>query len=312
MRRSRLLLLVLLLVTAIAVGGCGAPKNVAPQEWQPPVPLRTLTDADRDVTFQTVDGFELRIDIYRPAKTDGKPAPVVVYLHGGGWMYGDKTGGPGIEVIPELVKRGYVVASPNYRLAPAYKFPAQIEDVKCAIRFLRANAAKYGLDPERIGVLGNSAGGHLAALLALTDVSDGFEGSGGYADQSSRVQAVADWFGVVNLLDPKYRDPALAKVFAQPTMTMTEREVVYRRFSPVTYVSKDAPPFLILHGEKDTLVPFQQSADFAQQLQAAGAPVTFMAVKNAGHSFVPAGGTVTPTREEIITITADFFDRVLK
>jgi acetyl esterase/lipase len=123
------------------------------------------------------------MDIYYPRKASG-PVPIAVYVHGGAWAVGDKTWVTAPLDIEELIDRGYMLCAIDYRLAPRYKFPAQIEDVKCAIRFLRANASKYGIDPTRIGAWGESAGGHLVALLGVTDSSAGLEGSGGYADQS--------------------------------------------------------------------------------------------------------------------------------
>ncbi len=157
-----------------------------------PTPLPAPTPGrriERDVTYCTTDGIVLKMDLYLPSRSTTKPAPVAVNIHGGSWSFGDKTKSENQPEIDELVARGYMVAAVNYRLAPAYKFPAQIEDVKCAIRFLRAHAADYALDPKHIGAFGCSAGGHLAAMLGVTDASDGFE-RGAYLDQSSRVHAV--------------------------------------------------------------------------------------------------------------------------
>ncbi len=150
------------------------------------------------MTYGVADNVSLKMDIYYPQTAAGA-LPVVMYVHGGGWTGGDKTAGAGANEIPEMIKRGYLVVSVNYRLAPQYKFPAMIEDVKCAVRYLRATASDYGLDPDKIGVWGGSAGGHLVALLGTADASAGFEGSSGYLDQSSRVRAVVDFFGPAEL-----------------------------------------------------------------------------------------------------------------
>jgi len=264
---------------------------------------------DRDVTYCSPNGQPQRLDIYYPATSSGS-APVVLYVHGGGWTSGDKRTGNGSETIPELVKRGYLVAAVNYRLAPASKFPAQIEDVKCAVRFLRANAAKYGIDPNRIGAMGGSAGGHLVSLLGTSDATSGFEGNGGYAGVSSRVQTVVDMFGPADLTVAfeGAGDTLVKGVFGAANRT----DPVVKDASPVTWISKDDPPFLILHGENDRLVPLSQSQELYDRLTAAGVPAKLVVVKNAGHGFVPDGGQISPTRDELTKMIADFFDARLK
>ncbi|OGN92650.1 MAG: hypothetical protein A2Z75_08305 [Chloroflexi bacterium RBG_13_50_10] len=264
---------------------------------------------ERDVTYGVADGVALKMDIYYPKAAEGT-MPAVLYVHGGGWTKGDKRIGAGASEIPELVSRGYLVAAINYRLAPQYKFPAQIEDVKCAVRFLRANAATYGIDPERIGAWGGSAGGHLVSLLGVTDATAGFEGNGGYADQSSRVQAVVDMFGPSDLTVAF--QGANTQLLEQVFGTTDHNSDIVKRASPVTWISSDDPPLLILHGEKDTLVPPSQSKLLYDRLITAGVPATLTIVKNAGHGFAPAGGTIDPSRTAITKIVADFFDKHLK
>ena len=277
------------------------------------LPLQPITDAakvERDVTYGKVGEIELKLDIYFPRKTDGKPLPVAVYVHGGGWRNGDKAQGAGAMAIPELVKRGYLVCSINYRLAPEFKFPAQIEDTKCAIRYLRAHAKEYNLDPERIGVWGGSAGGHLAALLGTSDASSGLEGKGGWAEQSSRVQAVVDMFGPADLtVEFAGGNSQVGKnVFGASSI----KDEVLKRASPVTYVSKDDPPFLILHGDQDRLVPLSQSEKLHERLKAAGVSSTLVVVKNAAHGFAPQGGEPSPNRMELSRMIGDFFDKALR
>lgn len=259
----------------------------------------------RDVAYGTDPAMTL--DLYRPAASG--PRPVAVYVHGGGWKDGDKSRLGTAFAIPELIQRGYLVVTVNYRLAPAARFPAQIEDVKCAIRFLRAHATEYALNPERIGAWGGSAGGHLVALLGTSDASAGLEGSCGWADQSSRVQAVVDMFGPVDLT-PTFPDTYQrngADVFGATSL----QDPVLVRASPITYVSKDDPPFLLIHGTEDNLVPIQQSEAFAEKLKAAGVPVSLLPVQHAGHSLMPASGDPTPGRAEVATAIADFFDKYL-
>jgi acetyl esterase/lipase len=264
---------------------------------------------ERDVTYCTVDGVPLKMDIYHPTITN-RAVPVLLYVHGGGWTKGDKAAGAGVREIGEMVRRGYLVAAVNYRLAPEHKFSAQIEDVKCAVRFLRANARAYGLDPERIGAWGGSAGGHLVSLLGLTNRSAGFEGSGGYMDQSSRVQAVVDMFGPSDLTQvfAGANSRIMQEVF---NVTDPDSEIL-KWASPATYASSDDPPFLLLHGAKDVLVPLSQSLELYDRLRAVSVPATLVIVENAGHGFVPVGGKIKPTRAEITKMVADFFDEHLK
>ncbi len=279
----------------------------------------------KDVTYCTAsatdptssdDRIALKMDIYYPSRTfstsldknDLKALPVAVYVHGGGWTTGDKGSGAGIIDTQGLLARGYLVVSINYRLAPQFKFPAQIEDVKCAIRHLRATAAVYNLDPNRIGVWGGSAGGHLVALLGTTDKSVGWD-VGEYIDQSSRVQAVVDLFGPADLTQ---MFPGLSIIVGQSVFgASTQNDPILLRASPVTYISPDDPPFLILQGDKDTTVPPSQSQTLYDRLKVGGVPATLVMVKNAGHSFTPVGGAIDPTREELTNIIADFFDQHL-
>jgi acetyl esterase/lipase len=162
-----------------------------------PLDPAKLGTVDRDITYATIDGVAIKMDIYYPRSAD-KAVPLVLYVHGGSWAGGDKSSAGSI-YIPDLVAGGYMVASINYRLAPDYKIQSQIEDVNCAVMFLKAHAAEYGIDKAHIGAIGDSAGAHLVALLGTSDASAGLEGSGGYNDRSSRVQAVIDLFGPTDL-----------------------------------------------------------------------------------------------------------------
>lgn len=263
---------------------------------------------ERDVTYGMVDGVALKLDLYYP-KSTADPVPIAVYVHGGGWTSGDKSGGAGFQEVQELVGRGYLVAAVNYRLAPRHKFPAQIEDVKCAIRYLRANAVRYGADPKRIGAWGGSAGGHLVALLGVTDSGAGFDGSGGYLDESSRVQAVVDMFGPTDLT--KLFAGANPRLIETVFGTTDRNAESLKKASPVNHLSIDDPPFLILHGELDKLVPPSQSQIFYEKLKETGVPATLVIVKNAGHGFAETASPISPSREEISKMVADFFDRHL-
>lgn len=265
-----------------------------------------LGTVEQDITYCVAEDVPLKLDVYYPQTMGRRPAPVAVYVHGGSWSGGSKSEPHGMVDVPELLSRGYVVASVDYRLAPQHKFPAQIEDVKCAIRFLRAHAARFHLDPNRIGAWGHSAGGHLVSLLGTTTPEAGFEGTGGYLDQSSRVQAVVDLSGRADL-----RGMPAEKAMA--VFGVTDGLVhLLEHASPITFVSKDDPPFLILHGENDTIVPVEASQAFYERLRAAGVPARLVVVKNADHTFQSGEALTNPTRVELSKLIADFFDQYLK
>lgn len=274
--------------------GCRAPNSAGRTE--------------RNVVYAHIGEKELVLDLFFPKSSDPKPRPVAVNFHGGGWTYGAKWNGTGWLAASELLQRGYVFVSVNYRLAPRNKFPAQIEDAKCAIRFLRAHARQYNLDPERIAAVGNSAGGHLAALLGTAKESAGFDRSGGWTNESSRVQAVVDMFGPADLLYGVQHNETWSLLASEVFGSKTSEEIL-RRASPVNYVAPDDPPFLLLHGERDSLVPLVQSELLAAALRKAGVPVEFIIVKHAGHCFVPAGRPPSPNDAEIGKLIADFLDR---
>lgn len=274
-----------------------------------PTPLNSLGKVERDVTYCTMGDVALKLDVYIPNPTDGKPLPVAINVHGGSWSGGDKENSDSSADIPTLVERGYLVVGVNYRLAPKYKFPAQIEDVKCAVRFLRAHAAQYHLDPNRIGAWGCSAGGHLVSLLGTTDKSAGWDNVGEYKDQSSRVQAVAALSAPtdITLYNVIARSDMLQRVFG----SQTGINPVLVRASPTTFVTKDDPPFLILQGDQDDVVPLKQGEKLHDKLTAAGVPANLVTIKNGRHCF-PAEPDMSPTREGITQMIADFFDQTLR
>ncbi len=220
-----------------------------------------------------------RLDLYLPEKAAG-PLPLVVWVHGGAWQAGSKDGCPALF----LLSKGYAVASINYRLSQHAVFPAQIEDCKAAIRWLRANADKHHINPDRIGVWGSSAGGHLVAMLGTTGNTKSLDGKGGNLDRSSRVQCVVDWFGPSDLLtmhgghdNPDSPESRLIGGAVQ------ENPDKARNASPVTYVSKDSAPFLIMHGDRDNTVPPGQSDELAAALKKAGVEVALVVVQGNGH-----------------------------
>ena len=261
---------------------------------------------ERDVTYCNNDGLDLKMDIYYPKSVSGL-VPAVLFIHGGAWQMGDKTD---IIDIPPLLARGYIIASINYRLAPQYRFPAQIEDAKCAVRFLRAHAKTLQLDIGHIGIIGISAGGHVAALLGVTDSSAGFDGTGGWMDQSSNVQAVVYMAGVtdLNLFSTEPTRNVLQDLFGK--QNFNSENLTWA--SPLTYINRNAAPFYILHGEKDDIVPIEQSQILYNRLLSNGVPVTMEIVKNADHSFGPVGGQMSPDWYEITIRISNFFDQYLR
>ncbi len=287
-----------------------------------PLDPAKLGAVERDVTYCTAGGVDLKMDVYYPNSLAGSAdvaattgamgqVPAVLYVHGGGWTRGDKSDGAGAAAIPALRDAGFLVASINYRLAPEFRFPAQIEDVKCAVRYLRANADSYSLNPDRIGAWGGSAGGHLVSLLGVTDASAGLEGSGGYPDESSRVQAVVDMFGPADL-SQEFEGGAIGSTLGGRVFGATDRgSEILRAASPVTYISADDPPFLILHGDSDALVPVSQSQELYDRLTSAGIPARLVIVANAGHGFVPDGGDISPSRQELGRMIVEFFTQQL-
>ena len=264
-----------------------------------------------DVQYCTGRGKPLLMDIFVPRQPTRALTPAILWLHGGGWERGDKNGNSGALLLADA---RFVTASIFYRLSGDDPFPADIEDCKCAIRYLRANATKYGIDPNRIGVAGASAGGHLAELVATADEKAGLEGSGGWPDVSSRVQAASAYYGVSDftvgaMQFQHHTGKVVVKLFRGDE---NSKPALYRQASPIRYVSKDSPPLLLVHGEQDDLVPFSQSVEMTRAYQDTGLTVEFIPVKNAGHDFEQIGPeAITPSVDEIHRKTVAFFKRYL-
>ena len=283
--------------------------QISSESLPPEFDKTKIGTTESDVTYCTMSGVPLKMDIYYPS-TIQRQWPLVLYVHGGGWGAGDKKG-IGFIDIDALQKAGILTVSVDYRLAPQYKFPAMIEDVKCAVRYLRAHAEKYNIDPERFAAIGGSAGGHLVALLGVTDKAAGFD-VGEYADYSSRVQAVVSISGLADLAQPFTMQLFFDRMFVFGVND--PYDPIFSRASPVNYITPDDPPFLLVHGELDTTVPIKQSVILYRHLQRAGIYTDLVTVKNADHIFLPVGkGPIEPTTEEINSMIMSFLkDHLLK
>ncbi len=257
-----------------------------------------------------------KLDVYLPSLKQ-KKFPVIVWLHPGGFTMGDKK--MVLPLVPTILERGYAVVSVNYRLAQEAMFPAQIYDAKAAVRWVRANAAKFRFDPERVAAAGISAGTTFAALLGTTAGHPEMEDlSMGSPDQSSHVSAVVAWYGPMDYttLDaqrsdsgqPEWKETAdsgEAMMLGGLTSEVPEK---YRAFSPQTYINKDCPPFYFQHGTGDTIVPYLQSMCFAEALaKVIGKDkVTINLIKDANHF------DRVHSSPENINASVDFLDKYLK
>ena len=299
-----------LLSSVLAFAMFVVPAFAQPATTQRQMPFGRVPEgvqAHRDLAY-VADGHERhKLDLFVPEKADG-PLPLIIWVHGGGWQNGSKDGCPPLR--SGYVGRGYAVASINYRLSQHAPFPAQIEDCKAAIRWLRAHAREYNLDPNRFGVWGSSAGGHLVALLGTSGDVKAFD-VGANLDQSSRVQAVCDYYGPTDFMafvtTPGFERHASPNAPEVKLLggSVTEKPDLAKRASPVTFVSRDDPPFLIVHGDKDPTVPVNQSQLLFDALKQAGVSVHFHTIKGAGHGRGFGGPEIEPM------VTA-FFDKHLK
>lgn len=294
-------------IAAIAVLSAAEPPQRPVENRPARVSLPSGTRMLRDIAYVPGGHERQKLDLYLPPQersADGRPAPLIVWVHGGAWRAGSKDRCPALP----LVRQGYAVASINYRLSQHAVFPAQIEDCKSAIRWLRAHATQFGFDPDRIGVWGSSAGGHLVALLGTTGDTELFHRADGPA-VSSRVQAVCDWFGPTDFtkmnlagsrMDHDAPDSPESQLIGGP---IQENPQKCAQANPITYVSKSDPPFLIMHGDGDPLVPLNQSELLHEALTKAEVDSTLHVVKGAGHGF---GGPETHG------MVRTFFDKHLK
>jgi len=255
-------------------------------------------------TYCSPGGTALKMQIHSPrGKTNINAA--VIYIHGGGWNSGDRTMGFERRRMKALDSTGLTVVTLDYRLAPEYKFPAQIHDVKCAIKYIRKNAAKYNIDPNRIALMGDSAGGHLAALAGLTQAEDGLEGST-FPEVSTEVKAIVGFYGAYDLVNV---EPSLLQHAIPPAISSSHDRYIH---SPIIYVDEDDPPVLLIHGKEDKFVDVAQSVKLAMILKDKGHQPLLLVVENGGHGLVPRGGTPTPDNDVVDKLMIAFLTDALK
>jgi acetyl esterase/lipase len=269
----------------------GIPFLLAEEESSDPSFVSTLRMEVRgDIPFLNPTRSE-KMDLYLPKdRPSNTLCPAVLVIHGGGWKRGDKRQAREIEFGTTLAENGYVAASINYALRSAGKFPLNLQDCKNGIRYLRAHAGELGIDPSRIAVMGGSAGGHLALMVAYTGDDPALAPTEPYPGVSDKVSCVVDFYGITDIGSRKKTDPNGNPT--EPQVVESEVQAIFgskpedwKKASPVGYIRKDLPPTLILHGRKDTTVDSDQSQELADALKKAGATYEIIWLPNAPHSF---------------------------
>lgn len=294
-----------LVLAALPLSAASQAANVEP----PPG-----TIVHRDVPYVAHGHARQVLDLYLPAGASA-PSPLILLIHGGAWRQGDKATNRGVAaLVPVLLDAGYAVASMNHRYSSQALFPAQIHDAKAAVRWVRANQTRHEVDGSRIGVWGGSSGGHLAALLGTSAGVPSMDGDLGDVDQSTRVNAVVAWYPPTQFLEMDAQrlpdgwvhnapDSPESQLLGGPVQ---ERADAALAASPLTYVSSDDPPFLLLHGDADRLVPFQQSLILRDALSAAGVAVDLRILPGAGH------GLADFLNQEVIRLVVQFFNQYVR
>jgi acetyl esterase/lipase len=258
---------------------------------------------EKGIEYANPDNQHLQVDLARPAQGDG-PFPAVVCIHGGGFRAGTREGYD--KLCLTLAQRGYVAITVTYRLAPAYPFPAAVQDCKGAVRWLRANSAKFHVDPERVGVTGGSAGGHLAQFLGVTAGVKEFEGEGNL-DQSSAVSCVVNFYGPSDFTKSYDKSVDAAEVlplFFGGNLETKRREHIVG--SPLYWVTPDAAPTLCVHGTEDKYVAYEQATWIVDRLKACAVEANLLTLEGAGHGFKGADA------QKAEAALLEFFDQHLK
>jgi len=289
------------LTAKVKAGSSPAAADVRGPQWQ----------GTRSVTYCVEDGQALLMTLFAPNNpgVSQHPVPVVLQVHGGGWQQGSRfTSLADSTTATDLVSAGFMVASIDYRLAPKYPWPDQIVDVECAVRFLRAHATTFGIDPTRIAAWGDSAGGQLVSLLGTANVSQPWQ-KGSYLTESSRVAAVVDEFGPADLGATDWPHSTAEMIRTVFGAWPSAASPVLKGASPVTYVTAGDPPFLIIQGRDDQVVPVSQSEELAQRLRAVGNHPDLVLVDRGRHGLDTPGEI--PSTSEISSIITTYLQRNL-
>lgn len=263
------------------------PRSTAWKAIVVPFPIRhPEVERQRDILFRRVAGLNLRLDVYRH-RAHPQNCPVLLQIHGGGWVIGSKNE-QGLPLMVRMAQRGWVCVSANYRLSPHATFPDHLVDVKAAIAWIRENIASYGGNPNFVVVTGGSAGGHLAALAALTANDAAYQP--GFEHKNTAVQGAVTMYGVYDFVDRfhTFQNPEIHRLLESKVMkaSLQEAPEAYEKASPIAWVRADAPPFMVVHGDQDTLVPVEQARHFVAALRAASKqPVVYAEIPGAQHAF---------------------------
>lgn len=281
---------ILLLLLLSASGLCQGPVVPQPENAAAFAAELFRYEVEPNIVYRIADNYEAKLDVYRPAAAT-RPAPVVMVIHGGGWIAGSKEQRV-LEMMPYL-QMGFAAVNVEYRLAQVSLAPSAVEDCRCALHWLFVNAKKYNFDPNRVVLQGGSAGGHLVLMTGMLTPAAGFD-RGCWTEQDDvwtkspgtdkdpRVAAIVNWFGISDVVDelhgPNAKGYAVIWLGDQPNA-----DEIARRVSPINYVSKNVPPIITIHGDNDQLVPYAQSVRLHKALAAAGVINQLYTVPGGGH-----------------------------
>ncbi len=245
-----------------------------------------------NITYLRAGGMDLKLDVYRPRNANG-PTPTLIYMHGGGWTNGNKEGAA-LTFLPYM-QMGWAIVNVQYRLADVAHAPAAVEDCRCALRWVYQNAAEYNFDLDAIVTTGNSAGGHLALTTGMLTADAGLDRqcpgdrrrtwtTGTVGNEPLEVAAIVNWYGITDVYDLAHRPPGISGNFTEAWLgSATDRDETARRVSPISYVRRDMPPVLSIHGNQDPIVPYDQATRLHAALDAAGVPNQLVTVEGGGH-----------------------------